>query len=173
MKKCLQFLFLLVFVLVTAGANAQVKKTITGTVYDSLNKGLPDVSVHVKNSKTGTVTDAQGNFTIAAGANDVLEFSSIGYESQEVQVGNKTTISVTLNNASNSLNEVVVTGFGSRTNTRKLSYATQEIKATELQTAPSPNVLNSLQGKLAGVRIDQGTAAQDPAPASVSAVIHP
>lgn len=157
MKKRFHFLFFLVLVLMTAGANAQGKKTITGTVYDSLNKGLPDVSVHVKNSKTGAVTDAQGNFRIAAGAGDVLQFSSIGYEAQEVAVGNSSNVSVTLKSASNSLNEVVVTGFGSRTNTRKLSYATQEIKATELQTAPSPNVLNSLQGKLAGVRIDQGT----------------
>ncbi|MGN6355381.1 MAG: carboxypeptidase-like regulatory domain-containing protein, partial [Parafilimonas sp.] len=88
MKKRFHFLFFLVLVLMTAGANAQGKKTITGTVYDSLNKGLPDVSVHVKNSKTGTVTDAQGNFRIAAGAGDVLQFSSIGYEAQEVAVGN-------------------------------------------------------------------------------------
>ena len=157
--KTLFRLLLMVFIsMCSTLAFSQAKKSVTGAVADSAGNPLPGVTIKVKGTKTTTVSDAQGNFTIPLPSdNGTLEFSSIGYLDKQVEVTAGTPASVALVSNAKQLNEVVVTGFGARTNTRKLSYATQEIKSAELKTAPSPNVLNSLQGKLAGVRIDQGT----------------
>ena len=158
MKKVITYLLPLMFLCICGGvAMGQQKRTITGTVRDSSGNPLPAITVTIKGTKTSAAADAQGNFKIdvpASGA--TLVFSGVGFESREVSAGTEDAISVQLQNQSGRLNEVVVTGFGSRTNTRKLAYAVQEIKGEEVAKANNANLVNSLQGKVAGVMVNQG-----------------
>ena len=139
--------------------NAQEKKSILGSVQDSSGRGLPDVSVTVKGSKSGSITDAQGIFKISVPAtgNPVLVFSSIGFLPREVAVDNRGNITVVMQGKDNALNEVVVTGFGARKGTRKLSYSVTEVKGSDLVKANNANFVDALQGKVAGVYIAQGS----------------
>src|SRR4051812_30881525 len=138
---------------------SQERKSILGTVQDSAGRGLPDVSVTVKGTKSGSITDAQGNFRIAVPAtgNPVLVISSIGFASKEVPIDNRANVDVVLQGRDNALNEVVVTGFGARKTTRKLSYSVTEVKGSELTRANNANFVDALQGKVAGVYIAQGS----------------
>ena len=152
---------LLLFVLIstwTTFAMAQDKKTITGTVRDSSGASLSGVSFLVKGTKTAGTTDANGNFRVSVtGAGQTLVFSSIGFLTQEVSVGSGENIVVVLENNSAELNEVVVTGFGVKSQTRKLPFAVQSVPGEELVRANTANVVNALQGKVAGVMINQGS----------------
>ncbi|MFT4154502.1 SusC/RagA family TonB-linked outer membrane protein [Parafilimonas sp.] len=154
MKTIIHLFLFFAMVTFCAHADAQERKKIAGTVQDSLGRGLPNVSVHVKSTKIGTVTDGRGNFTVAANATDVLEFSSVGYETQELSVGNNTNISITLKSVSNALNEVVVTtAFGIQKQAKSLGYATATVKSDELVKTSSTNFGSALYGKAAGVKI--------------------
>ncbi|GAB3028271.1 SusC/RagA family TonB-linked outer membrane protein [Spirosoma pulveris] len=114
---------------------------------------LPGVSVQVKGTTRGAITDADGNYRISVPANARLVFSFIGYTGQEIAVGNKTTINVTLVAGSQSLDEIVVTAQGIERDKRSLGYATQEVGGNILAQRSEPNLLNALQGKVAGVNI--------------------
>ena len=102
-------IFLLVTVYVTAFSQSQ---TVNGKVTDSSGAGMPGVNVLKKGTATGTSTDGDGKFAIEAKPSDVLVFSFIGYTTQEVTVGNQTTISLKLEEDIRSLDEVVVVGYG-------------------------------------------------------------
>jgi iron complex outermembrane receptor protein len=129
----------------------------TGNVKDDRGQDLPGVSILNKGTKQGTVTNANGDFTIAVTPTTVLRISLIGFTPQEITVGSKTTLSVVLKENNETLNEVVVTtGFGARQQTRKLSYSIQEVKGDDLVRANEPNIVNALNGKVAGVVINQG-----------------
>ena len=158
MKKALLYLLPLMFLCIFSGvAIGQEKRTITGTVRDTAGFPIPGVSVGVKGTKTSSAADANGNFRISVPATGAtLVFTSVGFESREVKTDNDDVVSVQLMNASGQLNEVVVTGFGARTNTRKLAYAVQEIKGEDVAKANNANLINSLQGKVAGVMVNQG-----------------
>jgi iron complex outermembrane recepter protein len=138
---------------------AQEQKTITGTLRDeTTGNSIPSATVSIKGTKLAVGTDANGNFRIrTTTANPTLIFTSVGYEPKQVEYSGNDAVTVTLKSKNAALTEVVVTAFGARQSTSKLPYASQQIGAAELAKAPSPNVLNSLQGKLSGVRIDQGT----------------
>jgi iron complex outermembrane receptor protein len=154
--RMLLLLFLCAF---TAIAFAQQKKTVTGTVKDEKGNGLAGATVALKGTKMTSATDAQGNFLLNTTLDKVtLVFSSIGFKTQEIQVEGKREILVVLESDSKSLNEVVVTGFGQKKQTRKLAYSVSEIKGDEILRANSANVLNALQGKVAGVMINQGAS---------------
>jgi len=125
--------------------------TITGTVTDSKGEPLIGVNVNVKGTATGTITNAEGNFTIQpVTAQSVLEVSYIGYLTQEVTVGNQRTINVTLKEDTRSLDEVVVIGYGTRAK-KDLTGAVSQISTDEItrQVALSPEF--AMQGKMAGV----------------------
>ncbi|KIC95736.1 TonB-dependent receptor [Flavihumibacter solisilvae] len=142
-----------------AMAVAQQKKTITGSVKDDKGNGLAGVSVMVKGTKVAGATDAAGNYLIATTADQpVLVFSNIGFKSQEITVSGRTEISVVLESDAKSLNEVVVTGFGVKKQTRKLAYSVSEVKGDEILRANNANVVNALQGKVAGVMVNQGAS---------------
>ncbi len=158
MKTPMRVLLLLLLTTVSMYVKAQERRVISGIVQDSAGRGIPDVSVLLKGSKTGSVTDGQGNFKIAiSGASSALEFSSVGYATQDVQVGSNTFITVTLQSTNNALGEVVVTGFGTRTNTRKLSYSVTQVSGADITSANNANMVDALQGKVAGVYIAQGS----------------
>lgn len=134
-------------------ANAQEKRLIHGVVRDS-SSVLPGVSIHVKGTKTSSVTDGRGEFSISASGDDVLVFSFVGYEPTEIQAGNSSDLTVTLKSSTSSLDNVVVTALGIRKEQRKLGYATTEVSGKDIiKTAPT-NFASALYGKAPGVTIN-------------------
>ena len=101
----------LCFFLMIAAAIAQ-ERTVTGTVTDSGGNAMPGVNVVIRGISTGTTTDGSGKFAISAGTDAVLMFSFIGYSTQQVIVGSRSTVDVTLVEDAQQLNEVVVTALG-------------------------------------------------------------
>ncbi len=134
-----------------------VSVNIGGTVTDEKNQPFPGVSVLVKGTTTGTVTDAYGKFLIKAEPGSSLVFTFIGYGRQEVLVGNQQQISIKLKPESNLLNEVVAIGYQS---VRKsdVTGAISSVKASELNLS-APTLGQALVGKVAGVQVSQTTGA--------------
>ncbi len=130
-------------------------RAISGRVTDRTSgEGLPGVTVLLKGTSNGVSTNSDGTFTLNAPATGgTLVFSSIGFATVERPFGTENQINVGLANDSKQLSEVVVTALGIERDTRSLGYATQEIKADQLSQKSEPNVLNALQGKVAGVNI--------------------
>ena len=128
---------------------------VSGTVTDGTGEPLIGVSVVVKNAKgLGVVTDIDGNYTINVNdKNAVLVFSYIGYTPQEVTVGGRSSLNVVMKDESSVLKEVVVTAMGIKRKETSLTYATQQVKASDLNRVQDPNVANSLEGKVSGVTI--------------------
>lgn len=137
-----------------AGLTAQAQsRLLTGTV-TSEEGPMPGVNVVLKGTTVGTTTDAQGKFTLSVPGDDaVLTFSSIGFITDEIKVGNRSTLDYTLRSDVRSLSEVVVTAFGIAKEKKALGYGVQEIKGTALTEARATNVANALSGKVAGLRI--------------------
>jgi iron complex outermembrane receptor protein len=158
MKKMNRLLLVAVVSMWSMLAFSQAKKPVTGTVADSAGNSLQGVTIKVKGTKASSITDAQGKFSIVLPSdNGTLEFSTVGFLNKEVEVTSGTSINVMLSSSVAQLNEVVVTGFGARKSTRKLSYSVTEVKGSELTKANNANLVNALQGKVAGVFIAQGT----------------
>ncbi len=152
----MSWLLLLGIVLFTPGnANAQ-DLDITGTVSDENSNPLPGVTVLIKDTSTGTTTDFDGLYTIKASPNDVLSFSYLGYITQEIPVGTKTSINLSLEPDTQALDEVVVTALGISRDKQTLGYAVQELGGDKLTTTPEANVINSLSGKIAGIQVTNG-----------------
>jgi len=114
---------------------------------------LPGVSVQVKGINAGTSTNADGSYSVNANAGATLVFSYIGFSTKEVKVGTQTIVDVTLDEDVSSLDEVVVTALGIKKEAKKLGYATTTINAAAITENRSPNFMNTLQGKIAGVNI--------------------
>lgn len=128
---------------------------VSGRVLSDGDKApLPGVNVSVKGTTIGTQTNADGRYQLrVASTTAVLVFSYIGYETRELTVGNRTTIDVNMASDSRQLNEVVVTALGISRAKKDLGYATQGVAAEEILQNRQPNVVNALQGKVAGVTI--------------------
>ncbi len=127
---------------------------VSGRVTDENGGAFPGVNIVVKGTATGTTTDANGRYTIEVpDGSSVLVFSFVGYAAQEIEVGSRAVIDVTLMPDVRALSEVVVTALGIEKSTRSLGYATSKVEARELTVNRSPNLMNTLQGKLAGVNI--------------------
>ncbi|WP_153799897.1 SusC/RagA family TonB-linked outer membrane protein [Foetidibacter luteolus] len=157
MKKTKGLMLLLLLCIGSIFAFGQGKRTVLGAVRDSTGNGVPGVTITVKGTKVSGTSDGQGNFKIVAPlSNPVLVFSSIGFQAQEVEVNSDDFLAVTLVGSTTELNEVVVTGFGARKSTRKITYAVTEVKGEDLSRTNTPNIVNALQGKVAGVMINQG-----------------
>jgi len=137
------------------GAFAQ--NTIKGQVKDDKGMGLPGVSVVIKGTTAGTVTDEDGAYTVnnATGAT-TLVFSYIGFITQEIPVGNKSSLDVTLLSDVKALNEVIVVGYGTAKKAT-LTGSVTAVKGTELQKAPAANLSNTLGGRLPGVSAVQAS----------------
>lgn len=131
--------------------------TIQGEVYDRNRLPLPGVSIILKSSaKTNTATDLDGKFSLKVSEElpVTLVFNFLGYKTQEVDVyDSNEPISVILSENNNILDEVVVTALGIKKEKKSLGYTTQELKSDALAGNKESNLLNSLSGKLAGVRI--------------------
>ncbi len=143
--------FLLLFYYV----NAQPGQSVTGKVSSADSKlALEKAVVTEKGTTNNVLTDNAGNYSITLQQNNsALIFSFIGYVDKEVSVGGSPTVNAELEAASGTLNEVVVTALGIKRELRTLGYASQEISAEQITQSRQSNVLNALQGKVAGVTI--------------------
>lgn len=139
----------------------QQKKTpivATGTVTDAQGEPLIGVSILVKGTATGAITDMDGNFKIQAAKGDVLEISYIGYASQSITLANAQPLKVTMGEDTQTLDEVVVTALGIKREQKALSYNVQQVKGDELTNIKDANFINALSGKVAGVTINASSA---------------
>lgn len=127
---------------------------IGGRITDENGNGFPGVNILLKGTTTGAVSDAQGNYVInVENENSVLVFSFVGYVDQEIVVGNQSVINVQMEVDESNLEEVVVTALGIEKSAKSLGYATSTVHSDELSINRTPNVMNALQGKVAGVSI--------------------
>lgn len=125
---------------------------ITGTVSDQNGEPIPGATVIVEGSSVGTVTDMDGNFTLAVEVGSVIRISFIGYETQRVTVSNQSQLTITLKEDQSSLEEVVVIGYGTQRKS-DITGAISSISSKDLAEIPASNVMEQAQGRLAGVDI--------------------
>ena len=131
---------------------------VTGRVVDSAGEPLIGATIMVEGTKEGAVTDIDGNFTINTTSKAKLVISYVGYTTQTIFVGDKTTIDVTLKEVANTMNEVVVTALGIKRAEKALSYNVQSVGSNELTRNKDANFVNSLNGKVAGVNISKSAS---------------
>jgi TonB-linked SusC/RagA family outer membrane protein len=132
------------------GQSRSLKGTVTSVEEKS---GVPGVTIRVKGSSKGTLTDAQGAYSISVSGNEVLQFSMIGYTSKEVAVGNVSELNVVLSQDEKQLQEVVVTALGIKKDIRKIGVAIQTVDGASTIKAREPNAINALSGRVAGLTI--------------------
>ncbi len=139
----------------TGGAAWAQESEVSGTVTSQDDGGpLPGVSVMIQGTTTGTVTDLDGKYSISVSSAEAsLEFSYIGYKSQNVQVRGRSTVNVSMVPDISQLSEVVVTAFGIEQDKKALVSATQEVKGRELFLSREPNMVDALNAKVAGVQV--------------------
>ncbi len=152
MKKSLLFLFVLFLNLqIVIAQNRQV----TGKVSDVSGSGLPGVSVAVKGTTQGSITDATGNYSVSvSGSNTTLVFSYIGYVNQEIVVGSQSQVNVKLAEDVANLSEVVVVGYGTQKKSQ-MTGAISSVSQKEIAELPITNARQALQGRAAGVDVTQ------------------
>lgn len=145
----------ILLLLLTISSFTYGQKKVSGKVTDAEGGAiLPGVTVLVKGTQTGTVTDSDGNYSISvpAGSSDVLVFSFVGYVAQEVAVGSQSTINISLAPDVTALQEVVVTGYSSQQK-KEITGAISTVSTKELLAVPAANFGQQLQGRAAGVTI--------------------
>jgi TonB-linked SusC/RagA family outer membrane protein len=132
---------------------------LSGTVTDEQNQPLPGVNILVKGTTTGTTSDANGAYALnVPDENSVLVFTFIGYTAKEVVVGSQTEINIQMEADIQSLQEVVVVGYG-EVKKSDLTGSVSSIKAEELNAYPTTNIMQSLAGRATGVQVSQNTGA--------------
>jgi len=135
-------------------SDAEQNITVTGTVTSATDGSvLPGLSILQKGSTNGTVTDANGKYSISVPSNATLVFSFIGFKSQEVDVQGRSTIDVTMEESVEALDEVVVTALGIKREEKSLGFSVGRVTGDELTRVAQENVLNSMAGKVSGVTI--------------------
>ncbi|WP_205943447.1 SusC/RagA family TonB-linked outer membrane protein [Pedobacter polaris] len=133
---------------------AQTKKTVTGTVSDNQG-GIPNVNI-LQDRKAIGVTDSEGQFSVSVLDNAVLEFSYIGYKTVKVSVAGKTKLSIKLENDNNNLKEITISGYVNKTKETSVGSSVK-ISGKDLQAVPVASITDMLQGKVAGLNIQQNT----------------
>ena len=149
MKK---ILFLIVAVFSVSFVNAQV----SGFVFDEESNVLPGVTVVIKSTNTGTVTDVDGAFTIQAKDGDILELSFIGFQKQDITVKGGKTLNVYLKQDIVNMDEVVVMGYSDKTKT-EISSSVAVVDAEQLKDVTSDDLGTMIQGKVSGVQVVNST----------------
>lgn len=134
---------------------------VTGKVTSAADGSpLPGVNVIVKGTSVGSITDVDGTYQINVPANGrFLVFSHIGFVSEEIEIANRNTINMQMFADIQELSEIVVTAFGVEQEKKSLGYSVQEIRADAIVEAQQPNIVNALQGKIAGVQINNSGGA--------------
>jgi TonB-linked SusC/RagA family outer membrane protein len=138
---------------------SQQPKDINGKVKDSSGMPVPGVSVFVKGTTNGTITNMDGDFSLTiSGSADTLVFSFIGMKTQEYPVNSQNYFDIVMEDETIGLNEVVVTALGIEKEAKSLSYNVQKMKAQEIIGVKDANFMNSLSGKVAGVAINASSS---------------
>ncbi len=140
-------------------AEQQPARRITGRITDSTGAALPGVSVVVKGTTTGVITDANGNYALNVPATaETLVFSFVGMRTQEITIGNQAEISVVLSEETIGLEEVVAIGYGTQKKS-SVTGAISSVKSEDVRYIPVPALSNSLAGRLSGVYVTQASGA--------------
>ena len=155
MKKLSSTRAILILLIVSLPFFAVAQKVVTGTVM-SEGEPLPGATVQVEGTATGVITDLEGRFTLELGDdNKVLVISFVGFTTKKVNIGNQSSFEIELELDIQSLDEVVVVGYGSTQSRRDLTAPIATVDAEELENKPFANITQALQGKVAGVNIVQ------------------
>ncbi|MGC4023440.1 MAG: SusC/RagA family TonB-linked outer membrane protein [Cyclobacteriaceae bacterium] len=133
-------------------------RVVSGTVKDSQGNALPGVTIQVKGGTSGTVSDSEGKYSLSVGENATLVISFIGFATQEIPVQGQSVIDVSLKEDTTQLQEVVVTALGIEKDKKSLSYAFQEVSGDKLTDTRDANMINALQGKVAGIQINRSAS---------------
>jgi TonB-linked SusC/RagA family outer membrane protein len=135
-------------------------RTVSGKITNADGRAVQYASVTVKGTNAGVPANENGEFSIQAAPNSTLVVSASGYLATEVNIGNQTNVSVLLKLSGTTMGEVVVTAMGISRNAKSLGYSTTTLKGEDIVRARDPNVINSLEGKVAGLKItsQSGTA---------------
>eukprot|EP01132_Coremiostelium_polycephalum_P016080 gene16080-19369_t len=150
-------LVLLLLVVFHSSAFAQESIKISGKVTSAEDQGvLPGVSVKVKGTSTGTVTDAKGTYTIAAAKGSTLVFSYVGFNVLELTVGQNMVMNAVLQSSSAALQEVVVVSYGSKKQ-RDITGAVTKVNAADLQNLPAAEIGQKLTGRVPGLQVNQAS----------------
>lgn len=158
-RKMLKTMLLCFFVLMAHNLFAQ--NIVSGSVKDESGQNLTGVTVAVKGTATGTITDVNGNFSLSVPNNATLVFSFVGMTTKEVEVGSQRKLNVSLSSTTIGVDEVVVTALGISREKKSLAYSVSEVKGNELTRGGGANMLKSLDGRVSGVNFTQ--ASTDPA----------
>ena len=153
-----KILFCSFFLMLFTAIGWAQEKIVKGTV-SSDELPLPGAAVVVKGTTHGTQTDFDGNYTLTVKEGDILVFSFVGYTTQEKKVtggGKNLTIDIKLKEETNTLDEVVVTGYGVQTR-KTLATSVSKLDTKVLESAPRSNAATALQGSIAGLRVTQVT----------------
>lgn len=151
-KRLLRTLFLAMLTFLTLSAFAQVK--VSGVVKGDDGGVMPGVSVQVKGTTIGTLTDSNGRYSISVpGGQSVLTFSFLGMGAQDVTVGTRSTIDIVLLPSAIAMDEVVVTALGISKAKKSLAYSVGEVKSDEMVRAGTNNIMKSIDGKVSGVNL--------------------
>ena len=157
MKRIVLISISFLFVLGTAWAQRTVSGMVTS---DDGNGGIPGVNVILKGTATGTTTDLDGNYRLSVPEEGgTLEYSFIGLVSQEVVIGARAVIDITMTEDVETLSEVVVTALGVERDKKALGYSVQQVDSKLIEDAATTNVIDALQGKVAGVQITRSSGA--------------
>jgi len=149
------FLLVYVFLCSAVTATAQEKFTVSGKVTD-VKGPLPSVSVIIEETKQGTITNANGSFTIDIAKGQTLTFSSIGFSPKKVRVTDQRALNILLEEAGNNLDELVVVGYGTKRKT-SVTAAISTMKGEEIASVPLTDLSNGLGGRVSGVIVKQGS----------------
>ena len=149
------------YIILSAGNPAdkpqQNKHIVTGVVKDQNGEPVIGANVVEKGTTNGIITDMDGKFTIEVPSNSILQVSYIGYDTQDIPVGHSTNINISLKEDTQTLDEVVVVGYGSQLK-KSITGAISSVKAKELEAPNAVSADNLLQGKIAGLSITQNSA---------------
>ncbi len=144
--------FLLMLTGVFSLLSAQPRITVTGKVTESDGQGIPGVSILVKGTLVGTITDLDGNYTIETEPQSTLVFSFVGFSTVEMPVANQAVINVRLREQAFDVEEVVVVGYGTQ-KVKDLTSSITTVKSEELARTPTGQAMQALQGKVAGLQV--------------------
>lgn len=143
---------LLLMVCFVGTVEAQGQSIVRGTVTDSSGEPLIGVSILVKGTANGVISDLDGGFSISAAADDVLQFSYVGYINQEIQVGNKKILNVIMEEDTKQLDEVVVVGYGTQKKVN-LTGAVSSITSDDLINKPVMSTAQAIAGLAPGLSV--------------------
>lgn len=142
----------------TPPAFSQQQKSVSGKVTDSSGSSLPGVSVVVKGTTNGTITDGNGNYTLPnVPENAIVQFSFVGMKRQEIAIGNKTNVNIVMEEETFGIDEVVAVGYGVQRRS-DITGAVASIKSKELLKINTANAMDAIQGKVSGVMVEANGA---------------